>query len=129
MRVAAVAVDGKDAALRATVRTRFPAPAIAAAVLLSASGGALAATTATKPKGDVVKGKALFLKTCGPCHRLAAARTKGRVGPNLTGDRIDYSVAVWVITNGLSLMPGYKGQLKPTEIRDLAAYVAEATKS
>jgi sulfite dehydrogenase len=129
MPVAAVAKDGQDAALRAIVRTRFQAPAIAAAVVLSACGGALAATTATKPKGDVVKGKALFVKTCGVCHRLAPARTRGRVGPNLTGERIDYSVAVWVITNGLSLMPGYKGQLRQAQIRDLAAYVAEATKA
>ena len=113
----------------APLRTRLLAAALAATVLLAAGLVVVAAGAATKPKGDVVNGKALFKKHCGACHRLAAAKSHGNVGPNLNGERIDYSVAVWVITNGLSLMPGYKGQLKQAQIRDLAAFVTLATKS
>ena len=115
--------------MSANRRTRLLASVLAAVLVLAAGLVVVTAGAATKPKGDVVNGKALFKKNCGTCHRLAAAKSHGNVGPNLNGARIDYSVATWVITNGLSLMPGYKGQLKQAQIRDLAAFVTAATKS
>ena len=33
--------------------------------------------------GDAAQGKQLFVKTCGSCHTLADAGTKGTIGPNL----------------------------------------------
>ena len=113
--------------LRANVRIRSLAPALAAVVLLSLASGALAATIATKPKGDVVNGRVLFRKHCGTCHRLAAAKTHGNIGPNLTVERVAYSEGVWVINGGLSTMPGFKGTLEPAQIRDVAAFLAQAT--
>jgi mono/diheme cytochrome c family protein len=69
----------------------------------------------------------LFRANGGPSHRLAAAGTRGRVGPNLTWERVEYSLGVWTINNGTSLMPAFKGRLTKTEIRDLAAFLAKAT--
>ena len=113
--------------LRANVRIRSLAPALAVVVLLAVASSALAATIATKPKGDVVNGRVLFRKHCGTCHRLAAAKTHGNVGPNLTVERVAYAEGVWVINGGLSTMPGFKGTLKPAQIRDVAAFLAKAT--
>jgi len=33
--------------------------------------------------GDPARGKPLFVSTCGSCHALADAGTKGTIGPNL----------------------------------------------
>jgi mono/diheme cytochrome c family protein len=105
----------------------FLAPAVAASVLAAAGSAALAGTTPAKPRGDVVKGRMLFRTHCGNCHRLAAAHTHGNVGPNLTWERVPYSLGVWTISNGTSLMPGFRGRLKKVQIRDLAAFLATAT--
>jgi len=98
-------------------------------VLAAALGAAASAGTAGQPPktADLVRGRQLFRVNCGPCHRLAAAKTTGRVGPNLTWERIDYSLGVWTINNGTSLMPAFKGRLTKTEVRDLAAFLAKAT--
>jgi mono/diheme cytochrome c family protein len=116
-----------DAPLRANVRTRGLLPALAGALLLACTSGALAATIATKPKGDVVNGRVLFRKHCGTCHRLAAAKTHGTVGPNLNLERVAYADGIWVMNGGLSTMPGFKGTLKPVQMRDVAAFLAKAT--
>jgi mono/diheme cytochrome c family protein len=100
-----------------------------ALVLAAALGAAASAGTAVQPpkSADLVRGKKLFRANCGPCHRLAAAGTRGGVGPNLTWDPIEYSLGVWTINNGTSLMPAFKGRLTRTEVRDLAAFLAKAT--
>jgi mono/diheme cytochrome c family protein len=116
-----------NAPLRATVRTRALAPALAAVALLALASGALAASLATKPKGDVANGRVLFRRNCGTCHRLLAAATHGNVGPNLNWERVSYSEGVWLITNGLSTMPGFKDRLTKVQIRDLAAFLASST--
>jgi len=103
------------------------APALAGVVVLGLASSALAATIATKPKGDVVNGRALFRKHCGTCHRLAAAKTHGTVGTNLNLERVAYADGIWVMNGGLSTMPGFKGTLKPAQIRDVAAFLAMAT--
>jgi len=115
-----------DARLRPTVRTRALAP-VGALAVLSLASGSLAGTVATKPKGDVTNGRVLFRKHGGTCHRLAAARTFGNVGPNLNAERVSYADAVRVMNGGLSTMPGFKGTLKLAQIRDVAAFVAKAT--
>jgi mono/diheme cytochrome c family protein len=116
-----------DAALRANVRTRILTPALAAVTLLGLASAAFGATTATRPKGNVVNGRALFRKHCGTCHRLAAAKTHGTVGPNLNLERVSYADGIWVMNGGLSTMPGFKGTLEPAQIRDVAAFLAKAT--
>lgn len=113
-----------DPDLRARFLTRCLLLAAAAVVLVGLGSAALAAT---KPKGDLAKGKILFRKHCGTCHRLAPAKTQGRVGPNLTSERVDYKLAAWLIANGVGMMRGFQGELKPAEIRDVAAYLAQAS--
>src|SRR5262249_27852845 len=103
------------------------APALALAAVLALASGAFAATLVAKPKGDVANGRVLFRKNCGTCHRLLAAATHGNVGPNLNYERIAYSEGVWLLTNGLSTMPGFKGRLTKVQIQDLAAFLAKAT--
>jgi mono/diheme cytochrome c family protein len=113
-----------DPGLRARLGTRFLLVASAAVVLVGLGSAALAAT---KPKPDLVRGKTLFRKHCGNCHRFAPAKTQGRVGPNLTYEHIDYKLAAWLIANGVGMMRGFQGELKPAEIRDIAAYLAQAS--
>ncbi len=43
----------------------------------------LAGCSVKEPKGDVANGEKLFVANCGGCHTLAAAKTKGNVGPDL----------------------------------------------
>ena len=38
-----------------------------------------------------------------------------------------YADAIWVMSGGLSTMPGFKGTLKQAQIRDVAAFLAKAT--
>jgi mono/diheme cytochrome c family protein len=55
-------------------------PVVLAAVAFGAAGcGAVGRVTS----GDASAGKQLFTQSCGACHTLADAGTKGQVGPNL----------------------------------------------
>jgi mono/diheme cytochrome c family protein len=62
------------------------------------------------------------------CHALRAAGAHGTVGPDLDRARPDAQRVVDVVTNGKGAMPPYKGRLTATQIRNLAAYVAQATR-
>jgi mono/diheme cytochrome c family protein len=104
---------------------------------------ALAVTGCGKRQApDLVKGKQLFAgkATCGSCHTLARANTKGMVGPNLDDafaadkrDGLGNTTIRDFVLNQISyprrgsLMPGMlvKGQ----NARDVAAYVAYAAAS
>jgi plastocyanin len=52
------------------------------AILAAASAG-LGGCTLRNSGEDLVQGKADFVKSCGTCHTLARAGTKGTAGPNL----------------------------------------------
>ncbi|HCH64686.1 MAG TPA: sulfite oxidase [Deltaproteobacteria bacterium] len=77
------------------------------------------------------RGKALFRDgpqpACGTCHTLGDAGTTGVVGPNLDVLAPDAARVESAVTAGVGAMPAYGERLTDTEIRDLAAYVAEAT--
>jgi cbb3-type cytochrome c oxidase subunit III len=60
------------------VRIRHALAALPAALLLAGCGG-----TGLNADADVSGGKPLFEQKCGSCHALAAAGTKGAVGPDL----------------------------------------------
>jgi mono/diheme cytochrome c family protein len=66
--------------------------------------------------------KALFAKTCGGCHTLADAGTKGNVGPNLDDLKPDEATVANQIKNGGGAMP--PGLLSGQDLKDVAAYVA-----
>ena len=82
-----------------------------------------APTTTTRPttgggKGDPVAGKAVFTsQPCGSCHTLADAGATGQVGPNLDEAMPPYPLVVTRVTNGMGVMPAFKGQLTPSRSR------------
>jgi mono/diheme cytochrome c family protein len=78
--------------------------------------------------GDAEAGKAVFASAqCGSCHTLADAGTNGQIGPNLDESRPSYELTVDRVTNGKPPMPAFKDQLSEQQIRDVSAYVAEAS--
>ncbi len=72
-------------------------------------------------------GKKLFQKHCGACHRLAAAGTKGHVGPNLNYETETSKTVVYLVTNGDGVMPGFGGMLSKAEILAISNFVAIST--
>jgi len=88
-------------------------------------------TTATAPgtsEGDATAGEAVFASAgCGGCHTLKAAGSSGSVGPNLDDAKPDHALVVERVTNGMGVMPSFKGQLTETQIQDVAAYVVAST--
>lgn len=68
-------------------------------------------------------GQGLFASRCGSCHVLAAAGTKGSVGPNLDDLRPDRERVLTAIEEGPGVMPEnlYQG----AEAEAVADYVAE----
>jgi mono/diheme cytochrome c family protein len=79
--------------------------------------------------GDPAAGKAVFASAgCGACHTLSDAGTTGAVGPNLDAAKPSFDKVVERVTEGKPPMPPFKGQLTEQQIRDVAAYVSEATR-
>ncbi|HEX8856723.1 MAG TPA: plastocyanin/azurin family copper-binding protein [Thermoleophilaceae bacterium] len=113
-------------------RGRLAALAVAPIVIVLAVG---CGSRDSKP--DLVNGKTLFVGkgTCGSCHALARANTKGTQGPNLDDafgtdrrDGIGEDTIQGVIEGQIahprrgSIMPA--GLVKGDNARDVAAYVA-----
>jgi mono/diheme cytochrome c family protein len=112
--------------------TRIAAAAAAGALILAASG----CGRADKPP-DLVRGKELFVGkgTCGSCHTLRRANTKGTQGPNLDeafGSARRQGIKeptirgvvkdqIALVIRG-SIMP--KNLVKGQDAEDVAAYVA-----
>jgi mono/diheme cytochrome c family protein len=69
----------------APVRRPFATLAIAALIGVAsvASGCGVKTGVAGSGGADLAHGKQLFTTTCGGCHALAEAGTKGTIGPNL----------------------------------------------
>jgi mono/diheme cytochrome c family protein len=71
-----------------------------------------------------VKGKALYKSnSCGSCHTLKLAGSKGTVGPNLNTLKLPTSRIAKQITDGGGFMPSFGGKLTKTQIADIAAFV------
>jgi cytochrome c6 len=78
--------------------------------------------------GDPVAGKQLFLSSsCGACHTLKAAGTKGGAGPNLDQTPSLYATIVNQITRGGEGMTAYSSVLSKAQIQDVAAFVYVST--
>ena len=79
-------------------------------------------------EGDPAAGKELFAANgCGGCHVLEDAGASGTAGPDLDSLQPSYDESVAQITNGGGGMPAFGDQLSEDEIRNLAAYVVQAT--
>ncbi|MFN8108707.1 MAG: cytochrome c [Thermoleophilia bacterium] len=77
-------------------------------------------TTARPPR----PGRAVFVAECGACHALAAAGTRGGVGPNLDALEPTAARVRAQVIGGGGGMPEFDGVLSPAEIRAVAAFVA-----
>jgi len=60
---------------------------------------------------------------CGTCHTLQAAETEGDIGPNLDQLKPTIDQIIYVVTNGIGVMPGWDGILSKEEIEAVAYYV------
>ena len=80
---------------------------------------------------EAASGKQIYFKQCAVCHFANSAAKK--IGPGLKsvysrgkfagGEKVDdESMRKW-INNGDKDMPGFKDTLKPSEVRDLLAYL------
>src|SRR3954452_19790563 len=117
-------------------------PALAAAALLAAGcggsdnsekkptpGGGQGATSTNGGGGNkgtetASSGKQLFAGTCGSCHTLKAAGTKGTFGPNLDQLKPSKATVLNQIAHGGGGMPA--GLLKGKQAETVATYVSSA---
>ncbi len=90
--------------------------------LLAGCGGDDAQAPAPSSSGDPQE---LFTQNCGTCHTLAAAKTSGKVGPNLDQLRPGPDLVKTQVTNGGGGMPAFKSTLSQDQIQALANYVAD----
>ena len=92
---------------------------------------AIKAAAAKKPtgKGGKADGKSIFASAgCATCHTLAAAGSKGNIGPNLDEARPSVDKAIKRVTQGKGAMPAFKGQLTDAEIRAVAEFVSRSAR-
>jgi cytochrome c553 len=66
---------------------------------------------------------------CGNCHALDAAGTSGTVGPNLDETQPDADEVEEQVREGGGGMPSFEDRLSDQEIRDVAEFVAQATRT
>jgi sulfite dehydrogenase len=79
-------------------------------------------------EGDPAAGKQVFASAgCASCHTLADAGATGQVGPNLDDAKPAYDLVIDRVTNGAGAMPSFKDSLSEDDIKNVAAYVVQAT--
>ncbi len=108
-----------DQALPAAAAAAGALPALAAAASPPAGAESLAA------------GKRLFTQgtpACATCHTLRHAGAEGAIGPNLDELGPDAARVEKAVRNGIGVMPPFAGKLSDAEIRQLADYVAAASR-
>lgn len=94
---------------------------------LSATDSATLAAAAEVPPADaganqaLIAGKTLFTQRCAVCHGH-----DGKLGLNgahdLSKSNLNTTGRVYMVTNGLGKMPGFKDQLTEEQIQQVAAY-------
>ena len=94
-------------------------------MLLSACSSAPTEASAEAPAATraptELPGQALFATNCAVCHGPDGKR--GLNGAHdLTKSNLNQMGRVYMVTNGLGNMPGFKGQLTPEQIEQVAAY-------
>jgi mono/diheme cytochrome c family protein len=99
---------------------------VAAVALAGLATGCGSGGGATASKPDA---RSLFLAAgCGGCHTLAAAGSHGTAGTNLDDARPGYGLSLERIRDGRGSMPSFAGSLTAAQIRQLARFVAGATR-
>ena len=64
---------------------------------------------------------------CGTCHTLQAAGSQGNIGPNLDQLKAKMDQIIYVVTNGIGVMPPWEGILTKEEIEAVSYYVFNST--
>ena len=64
---------------------------------------------------------------CGTCHTLKAAKSNGQIGPNLDMLKANLDQIIYVVKNGIGVMPPWDGILSDEEIEAVAYYVFNST--
>ena len=64
---------------------------------------------------------------CGVCHALKAAESNGSIGPNLDQLKPSIDQIIYVVINGIGVMPPWEGILTDEEIKAVAHYVFNST--
>jgi len=64
---------------------------------------------------------------CGVCHALAAAGSKGQIGPSLDVLKPQIEQIILTVTNGIGVMPSFEDTLSKEEIESVAYYVFNNT--
>ncbi len=64
---------------------------------------------------------------CGTCHTLKAAKSNGQIGPNLDMLKANLNQIIYVVKNGIGVMPPWDGILSDEEIEAVAYYVFNST--
>ena len=87
-------------------------------------------TQADEGGGDPAAGAEVFASAgCGGCHTLEDAGATGTRAPNLDTrvPEIDEARIIDQVTNGGANMPAFGDRLDEQQIRDVAAYLVDAT--
>jgi cbb3-type cytochrome c oxidase subunit III len=75
--------------------------------------------------GGTADGKSIFAEAgCGGCHTLKAAGASGNVGPNLDDAKPSKELVIDRVTNGMGVMPSFKGSYSAEQIAAVADFVA-----
>jgi mono/diheme cytochrome c family protein len=96
-------------------------------LLATAAAAVVAAPASGAAPPSAARGKTLFVAACGSCHRLGAAGTHGRKGPDLGQEAASYGDVVDQVVNGGGGMPAFGKSLTRKQIHDIAFFVARAT--
>jgi len=64
---------------------------------------------------------------CGTCHVLQASGSEGNIGPNLDHLKPSMDQIIYVVTNGIGVMPAWDNILSSEEIEAVAYYVFNST--
>ena len=113
-----VNVSGTTSTPAATGTTTAPATSSTTSTAATSTGTTTGGSTPAYP----ASAKAKFASTCGACHTLANAGTKGNVGPNLDQLKPSEAIVEHQIAVGGGPMPAKL--LTGQDAKDVAAYVA-----
>lgn len=101
------------------------------ALAASAAPAALGAAEAGE-KARLELGRAVFTKiaqpSCGLCHTLTDAGTKGEIGVKLEELQPDEQRVLQVVRQGSGVMPRYDDKLTKEQIEAVAYYVSRAVR-
>jgi uncharacterized membrane protein len=112
--------------LRHAGRTHWWMPVVGAIAVVAIAvaiepGGEKASATPS----ELAAGKSVFTSAgCTHCHTLADAGATGTLGPNLDAVAPSSALVAERVTNGLGIMPSFRGRLTDAQITAVAAYVS-----